>query len=87
MVKIEEISKSILEFVPQCMLVNDDIMLVAETKEDADTKQEERKEILEGRGLRISHTKTKYLRCEFNGTKQIGEPKVIIGEEVHIQPS
>ena len=26
--------------------------------------------------------KTRYLRCDFNGTSQIGEPEVSIGEEV-----
>ena len=36
----------------------------------------------EGKGLRISHTKTEYLRCNFNETESIGEPEVTIGGEL-----
>ena len=32
--------------------------------------------------MRISRTKTEYLRCNFSGTKSIGEPEVTIGGEV-----
>ena len=32
--------------------------------------------------MRISLTKTEYLRCNFSGTKSIGEPEVTIGGEV-----
>ena len=41
MVIMEEISKSIWETVPQCMLFADDIVLVAETKEKVNNKLEE----------------------------------------------
>ena len=39
-------------------------------------------ETLESKGLRISRTKTEYMRCDFNGTESIGEPEVTIGGEV-----
>ncbi|XP_057537347.1 uncharacterized protein LOC130815034 [Amaranthus tricolor] len=45
------------------------------TKEEANSKLEAWREALEGKGLRISHTKTEYLRCNFSGTNLIGEPK------------
>ena len=32
--------------------------------------------------MRISHTKMKYLQCNFSGTEPIGEPEVTIGGEV-----
>ena len=64
------------------MLFADDIVLVAETKEEANSKLEEWREALEGKGLRISRTKTEYLRCNFSGTESIGEPEVTIGGEV-----
>ena len=32
--------------------------------------------------MRISRTKKDYLRCNFNGTDSIGEPKVTTGGEV-----
>ena len=63
------------------MLFVDDIVLVAKTKEEAH-KLEEWREALEGKGLRISRTKTEYLRCNFSGTESIGEPEVTIGGEV-----
>ena len=45
-------------------------------------KLDEWREALEGKGLRISHTKTEYLRCEFSGTAPVGEPEVSIDEAV-----
>ena len=50
------------------MLFADDIVLAVETKEEANSKLEEWREALEGKGLCISCTKTEYLRCDFNGT-------------------
>ena len=71
---MKEISKSIWETVPLCMLFADDIVLVAETKEEANGKLEELREVLEGKGVCKSCTKTGYLRCNFSGTESIGEP-------------
>ncbi|XP_057529724.1 uncharacterized protein LOC130808259 [Amaranthus tricolor] len=45
---MEEISKSIWEIVPWCMLFTNDIVLVAKTKEKANSKLEEWREALEG---------------------------------------
>ena len=64
------------------MLFADDMVLAAETKEEANSKLEEWREALKGKGLRISRTKTEYLRCNFRGTTSIGEPNVTIGGEV-----
>ena len=50
---MEEISKSIWEMVPWCMIFADDIVLVAETKEEVSNKLDELREALEGKGLRI----------------------------------
>ena len=52
----------------------DDIVFVAETKEEVNNKLDEWREVLEGKGLRISRTKTEYLRCNFSGTTPTGEP-------------
>ena len=64
------------------MLFANNIMLVAETKEEVNNKLEERREVLKGKWLYISRTKTEYLRCDFSGTILIGETKASIGEEV-----
>ncbi|XP_057538152.1 uncharacterized protein LOC130815681 [Amaranthus tricolor] len=79
---MEKISKSIWETVPWCMLFADNIVLVVETKEEANSKLEEWRAVLEDRGLRISRRKTEYLQCDFSGTEPIGEPEVTIGGEV-----
>ena len=48
----------------------------------ANDKLEEWKALLEGKGLRISRIKTKYLRCNFSGNGQHDDPEVIIREDV-----
>ena len=79
---MEEISKSIWETVPWCMIFADDIVLVVETREEVSKKLDEWREALEGKGSHISRTKTEYLRCDFSGTSPVGEPEVSIGETV-----
>ena len=64
------------------MLFADDIVLVAETREEVSTKLDEWREALEGKELRISRTKTEYLHCDFSGTPPVGEPEVSIDEAV-----
>ena len=79
---MEEISKSIWEIIPWCMHFADDIVLFAKTKEETNSKLEEWRAALEGKGLRISRSKTEYLRCDFSGTEPKGELEVTIGGEV-----
>ena len=59
---MEEISKSIWETVSWCMLFADDIVLLAETKEEVNRKLEEWRAVLEDKGLLISRKKIEYLR-------------------------
>ena len=79
---IDELSKSIWDTVLWCMLFADDIVLVAETSEEANTKLEEWRAVLESHGLRISRTKIDYLRCNFSGDEQHDGPDVTIEEDV-----
>ena len=67
------------------MLFADDIVLVSETKEEANSKLEERRKALEGKGLRISRTKTEYLRYNFSGTESIGGDRRSCCMHVQIQ--
>ena len=55
---IKEISKSIWETVPWCILFANNIVLVAETEEEVSNKLDEWREVLEGKRLHISRTKT-----------------------------
>ena len=57
-----------------------DIVLVEEIKEKISNKLDKWRDVLEGKEFRISRTKIEYLRCDFSGTSQVGEPKVSIGE-------
>ena len=59
---MEEMSKSIWETVSWCMLFADDIVLLAETKEEVNRKLEEWRAVLEDKGLLISRKKIEYLR-------------------------
>ena len=79
---MEEISKSIWETVSWYMIFADDIALVAKTGEEVNNKLDEWREALEGKGLRISRTKTKILCCDFSGTQPVSEPEVSLEETV-----
>ena len=79
---IDQIYKSIRDTVPWCMFFADDIVLAAETEEEANSKLEEWREALEGKRLHISRMKIEYLQCDFSGTESIGKPEVTIRREV-----
>jgi hypothetical protein len=64
-VVLDELSKSIQEAILWCMLFADDIVWVAEHKQDLNVRVEEWRAALECKGLRISRTKTEYLYCNF----------------------
>ena len=64
------------------MLFTDDIVLVAESSEEADTKLDEWRTVLESKGLRISRTKIEYLRCNFSGKEQDDSQEVTIEGDV-----
>ena len=55
---MDEITKSIHEDIPWCMLFTDDIVLIGETKEGVNKKLELWRKILETRGFRLSRSKT-----------------------------
>ncbi|XP_057532789.1 uncharacterized protein LOC130810664 [Amaranthus tricolor] len=51
-------------------------------KEEVRNKLDEWREVLEGKGMRISRMKTEYLRCDFSGKSPTDEPEMSIGEDV-----
>ena len=55
------------------MLFTDDITLVDALRDDVNAKLEKWQEILECKGFKISHTKTKYMYCNFIGHIQRAE--------------
>jgi len=48
------------------MLFADDIVLIDESREGVNTKLERWRDTLEGKGFRLSRSKTEYLHCRFS---------------------
>ncbi|KAE8705185.1 28 kDa ribonucleoprotein [Hibiscus syriacus] len=71
--------------VPWCMLFADDIVLVAETKSELNSRLATWKIALEEKGLRINIEKTEYLCSNFNGNQNDEDVEVCI--EGHVLPS
>ncbi|XP_076932153.1 uncharacterized protein LOC143597557 [Bidens hawaiensis] len=82
---MDELSKSIQEPVPWCMLFADDIVLVAETKQSLNERLEEWRVALEDKGLRISRSKTEYLCCDFSGVGDSEDTQITIEDQVVLQ--
>ena len=73
---MDEITKSIHEDIPWCMLFVNDIVLIDETKEEVNKKLELWRQTLEARRFRLSRLKTKYMECNF-GKRKNNEQGVI----------
>ena len=66
---IDEVTRSIQDEIPWCMLFADDIVLVDETKDGVNAKLEQWRQRLESRGFKLSRSKTEYMECRF-GTER-----------------
>ncbi|XP_076951754.1 uncharacterized protein LOC143625216 [Bidens hawaiensis] len=65
------------------MLFADDIVLIAESKQDLNMRLEEWRYALESKGLKISRSKTGYLYCDFGGVNDDEDVQIAIeGQEV-----
>ncbi|KAK9071956.1 hypothetical protein SSX86_008387 [Deinandra increscens subsp. villosa] len=82
---LDELSKSIQEAIPWCMLFADDIVLVAEKKHDLKSRLLEWHAALERKGFRISRSKTEYLHCNFSGITSGEDIDFTIGEVLVMQ--
>lgn len=78
---MDELSRSIQDEVPWCMLFADDIVLVDETKGGLNTKLETWREALETKGLKISRTKTEYMECNFSNSRSRDDAEVKIDNQ------
>ncbi|XP_022013961.1 uncharacterized protein LOC110913437 [Helianthus annuus] len=81
-VVLDELSKLIQEPVPWCMLFVDDIVLIAETKQCLNARIKEWRVALEGKGLRISRSKTEYLHCDFSGVADDDDTQITIEDQL-----
>ena len=64
---MDELTRSIQDGIPWCMMFADDIVLIDETKEGVESKLELWRQTLESRGFRLSRNKTEYMECKFSG--------------------
>ena len=53
--------------VPWCMLFENDIVLIEETRDGVSVQLEVWRQTLESKGFKLSKTKTEYLECKFSG--------------------
>nr|BAP00546.1 hypothetical protein [Solanum melongena] len=63
---IDELTRSIQEEVPWCMLFAVDIVLIDETRGKVNDSLEVWRHALKFKGFKLSKTKTEYLECKFN---------------------
>jgi len=75
------LTRGIQDEIPWCMLFASDILLVNETREGVNTKLEQRRDILEAKGFKLSRSKTEYLHCCFSvGEADVENEVAIRGE-------
>ncbi|XP_035837090.1 uncharacterized protein LOC110892492 [Helianthus annuus] len=79
---LDELTKLIQEALPWCLIFADDIVLVANSKQSLNARLEEWRATLEGRGLRISRSKTEYLYCDFSGVDNDEDIQITIDGQV-----
>ena len=80
---MDELTKDIQEEVPWCMLFADDIVLIDETREGVNTKLELWRNTLESKGFKLSRSKTEYMECKFDPTREATQTSLnMLGQEV-----
>ena len=64
------LTEGVRERPPWCVLYADDVILVAENREDLEAKLERWREALESRGMKISRSKTEYMTTDMEGDQE-----------------
>ena len=79
---VDVLTEPIKEEIPKCMLFADDIVLLAESKKEINSKLEIWRQTLELKGLRLSRSKTEYMHCNFSKRQGQGEMEVKLEGQV-----
>jgi hypothetical protein len=77
---MDELTRSIQENVPWCMLFADDIVLIDESRAGVNAKLELWRQTLEARGFKLSKSKTEYMECRFSKQRSSDGSVVKLGE-------
>ncbi|VAI32587.1 hypothetical protein VPH35_090281 [Triticum aestivum] len=65
---MDEITRDIQGDIPWCMLFEDDVVLVDDSRTGVNRRLELWRQTLESKGFRISRTKNEYMMCGFSTT-------------------
>ncbi|KAG2602019.1 hypothetical protein PVAP13_5KG646507 [Panicum virgatum] len=79
---MDEVTGDIQGDIPWCMLFADDVMLVDESRVGVNRKLELWRRTLEGKGFRLSRTKTEYMMCAFSAIMHEGGDVSLDGQVV-----
>jgi hypothetical protein len=78
---MDEVTRDIQGDITWCMLFADDVVLVDDSQTWDSMKLELRRQTLKTKGLRLSRTKTGYMRCNFSTTRH-KEEEFSVDEQV-----
>ncbi|WMV56312.1 hypothetical protein MTR67_049697 [Solanum verrucosum] len=79
---MDELTRSIQEEVPWCMLFADDIVLIDETRDRVNARLEVWRQTLESKGFKLSRTKTEYLGCKFSDALDEADVEVRLATQI-----
>ncbi|XP_075104548.1 uncharacterized protein LOC142178594 [Nicotiana tabacum] len=80
--ELDVLTRHIQGEVPWCMLFDDDIVLIDETRDGVNVRLEAWRETLESKGFKLSRSKTEYLECKFRDWMHEEGVEVKIGTQV-----
>ncbi|WMV09787.1 hypothetical protein MTR67_003172 [Solanum verrucosum] len=79
---MDELTRSIQEEVPWCMLFADDIVLIDETRDRVNARLEVWRQTFESKGFKLSMTKTEYLGCKFSDALDEADVEVRLATQI-----
>ncbi|XP_059282471.1 uncharacterized protein LOC132036212 [Lycium ferocissimum] len=79
---MDGLTRQIQGEVPWCMLFEDNIVLIDETRSGVSAKLEVWRQTLESKGFKLSRTKTEYLECRFSDIVHEAGMEVKLGTQI-----
>lgn len=79
---LDVLMEHIQELVLRCMLFENDIVLLGESKQDLNERLKTWRRVLETHGFWLSRSRTKSMECKFNKRRNIFNLEVIVGDHI-----